>query len=129
MLLRLQGRARLALQLWLGSSFPCLSHSRAAGRLPAFDIHHKPLSIGTPAHLRFALLAVCCRFSGVHRLNAGLWGRQANITLSSNGGRGEEWGKVDFFLSFPFFSPCFPPSQTMPSSVACLRWQATYSVA
>ncbi|KAI7846436.1 hypothetical protein COHA_000048 [Chlorella ohadii] len=32
-------------------------------------------------------------FSGVHRLNAGLWGRQANITLSSNCGRGEEWGK------------------------------------
>lgn len=36
----------------------------------------------------------CCRFSGVHRLNAGLWGRQANITLSSNGCLGCEWGKV-----------------------------------
>lgn len=33
-------------------------------------------------------------FEGVHLVNGGLWGRTANITLSSGGGRGAEWGKV-----------------------------------
>lgn len=35
-----------------------------------------------------------CRFSKVHAVNAGLWGRSANITMASGGKLGQEWGKV-----------------------------------
>jgi hypothetical protein len=33
-------------------------------------------------------------FTGVHRVNAGLWGRQANITVSSGDCKGCEWGRT-----------------------------------
>lgn len=33
-------------------------------------------------------------FDKVHLLQAGLWGRQANITLAGAGSLGMEWGKV-----------------------------------
>lgn len=34
------------------------------------------------------------RFSKVHAVNGGLWGRTANITLAGSTKLGQEWGKV-----------------------------------
>lgn len=49
-------------------------------------------------HISTSLLAspppCLCRFSGVHCMNAGLWGRRANITISHNACLGCEYGMV-----------------------------------
>lgn len=67
------------------------------------------------------LLPLCCRLKGVHPINAGLWGRSANITVKANHGN---WGKVGA-RHFVFWLPslcCTGGS----SQRSCLRsWRAS----
>ena len=48
-------------------------------------------TLAPPAHPCHHSRSGCCRLKGVHPINAGLWGRSANITVKANHGN---WGKV-----------------------------------